>query len=110
MKFLVVRFSSIGDIILTTPVIRCLKQQVENAEVHMVTKTSFLPILKANPYIDNIHLHKGDLKETIAILKEENYDYVIDLHHNIRTLKLKQALGVKSFSFNKLNIHKWIYT
>jgi heptosyltransferase-2 len=110
MKFLIVRFSSIGDIILTTPVIRCLKQQVENAEVHMVTKTAFLPVLKANPYIDKLHLHKGDLKETIDLLKEENFDYVIDLHHNIRTLKLKSGLGVKSFSFNKLNIQKWFLT
>jgi heptosyltransferase-2 len=110
MKFLIVRFSSIGDIILTTPVIRCLKQQVENAEVHMVTKTAFLPVLKANPYIDKLHLHKGDLKETIALLKQENFDYVIDLHHNIRTLKLKTGLGVKSYSFNKLNIQKWFFT
>lgn len=110
MKFLIVRFSSIGDIILTTPVIRCLKQQVANAEVHMVTRQSFEPVLKANPYIDKLHLHRGNLKTTIALLKEENFDYVIDLHHNIRTLKLKTGLGVKSFSFNKLNIEKWLYT
>jgi heptosyltransferase-2 len=76
----------------------------------MVTKTAFLPVLKANPYIDMLHLHKGDLKETIALLKEENFDYIIDLHHNIRTLKLKAGLGVKSFSFNKLNIQKWLFT
>jgi heptosyltransferase-2 len=44
------------------------------------------------------------------LLKQENFDYVIDLHHNIRTLKLKTGLGVKSYSFNKLNIRKWFFT
>jgi len=39
-KILVIRFSSIGDIVLTTPVIRCLKKQL-NVEVHYLTKTSF---------------------------------------------------------------------
>ncbi len=38
MKFLIIRFSSIGDIVLTTPVVRCLKQQVAGAEVHYLTK------------------------------------------------------------------------
>lgn len=110
MKFLVVRFSSIGDIILTTPVIRCLKKQVAGAEIHLVTRKPFYPVLEANPYLDKIHLHDKDLSKTIELLKEEKFDYIIDLHRNIRTLKLKTALGVKSFSFNKLNIQKWFYT
>ncbi|MES2648667.1 MAG: glycosyltransferase family 9 protein [Bacteroidota bacterium] len=110
MKFLIIRFSSIGDIILTTPVIRCLKKQVTDAEIHMVTRNSFAGILAFNPYIDKLHLLGSSLDETINELKKENFDYVIDLHHNIRTLKVKRALGVKSFSFNKLNIEKFIYT
>ena len=110
MKFLIIRFSSIGDIILTTPVIRCLKKQVPGAVVHMVTRHKFKGILEANPYIDKLHLLPASLDETIRELKEESFDYVIDLHHNIRTLKVKRALGVKSFSFNKLNIEKFIYT
>ena len=110
MKFLLIRFSSIGDIILTTPVIRCLKKQVPDAEVHMVTRYAFRTILESNPYIDKLHILKDDLQHTIEELKNENFDYVIDLHHNLRSLKVKRALGVKSFSFNKLNIEKWIYT
>jgi ADP-heptose:LPS heptosyltransferase len=43
-------------------------------------------------------------------LKNEDFDYIIDLHHNIRTLKVKRQLAKKSFSFNKLNIEKWLYT
>ncbi|HMG83286.1 MAG TPA: glycosyltransferase family 9 protein, partial [Ferruginibacter sp.] len=44
-------------------------------------------------------------------LKAENFDYIIDLHHNLRTLRVKRFLkGVKSFSYNKLNVEKFIYT
>ncbi|MBC7851650.1 MAG: glycosyltransferase family 9 protein, partial [Chitinophagaceae bacterium] len=110
MKFLIIRFSSIGDIVLTTPVVRCLKKQLVTAEVHYLTKSAFKPILEPNPYIDKIHYVNNDLDEAIQKLQQEDYDYVIDLHHNIRTLKVKRALGKKSFSFNKLNIQKWLLT
>lgn len=110
MKFLIIRFSSIGDIVLTTPVIRCLKTQMPNAEVHFITMPRFKSILENNPYIDKLHL-LGEWKETIQQLKKEKFDFIIDLHHNLRTLRLKTALfNVTSFSFNKLNIQKWLLT
>lgn len=111
MKILIIRFSSIGDIVLTTPVIRCLKQQVEDASIHYLTKQSYAGILTTNPYIDKIITLKDDWDVMIDELKQERYDYIIDLHHNLRTLKVKRALKkVKSFSFNKLNIQKWLLT
>src|SRR4051812_37393796 len=111
MKFLIIRFSSIGDIVLTTPVIRCLKQQVAGAEVHYLTKRGFKAVLENNPYIDKLHLLGDDLDETILQLQRENFDYIIDLHKNLRTLKVKRGLNkVKSVSFNKLNIQKWFLT
>lgn len=111
MKILILRFSSIGDIVLTTPVIRAVKQQVPNAEVHFATKTAFEQVLASNPYIDRLHLlgkEKADLPKLIAELKQEQFDYIIDLHHNLRTLRIKAALGVKSSSFHKLNWQKWL--
>lgn len=110
MKFLIIRFSSIGDIVLTTPVVRCLKKQVLTAEVHYLTKPSFGAIVNTNPYIDKVHYLQDDFEAMIASLREEDFDYVIDLHHNLRTLKVKRALGKQSFSFNKLNIPKWLLT
>ncbi|HEX3935776.1 MAG TPA: glycosyltransferase family 9 protein [Puia sp.] len=110
MKFLIIRFSSIGDIVLTTPVIRCLKKQIATAEVHYLTKASFLPILKANPYVDRIHTLTGDLDATIEELKKEDFDYIIDLHHNLRTWKVKRVLKKQAFSFDKLNVEKWLLT
>jgi ADP-heptose:LPS heptosyltransferase len=111
MKFLVIRFSSIGDIVLTTPVVRCLKQQAHVAQVHFLTKKSFKGIVETNPYIDKVKLLNEDNWDAmIDDLKQEKYDYIIDLHHNIRTLRVKKALKAKSFSFNKLNIQKWLLT
>jgi heptosyltransferase-2 len=109
-KFLIIRFSSIGDIVLTTPEIRCLKNQVSGSEVHYLTKKNFAAILQANPYIDKIHLLEDDLNDTIRLLKKQNFDYIIDLHHNLRTLRVKAGLRAKSFSFDKLNIEKWAMT
>jgi heptosyltransferase-2 len=110
LKFLIIRFSSIGDIVLTTPVIRCLKQQVEGCTIHFVTKSQYAPILKSNPYIDKVLEYTKDWDMLVRELKSCNYDYVIDLHNNARSLRLKKMLGVPSFSFNKLNINKWLLT
>nr|MBA3900350.1 glycosyltransferase family 9 protein [Bacteroidota bacterium] len=107
-KILVIRFSSIGDIVLTTPVIRCLKQQLQDAEVHFLTKKAFQPVLKANPYIDKLHLLEGSLKDLVEQLHQENFDYIIDLHGNLRTLMIKFKLKKPSFSFDKLNYEKWL--
>jgi heptosyltransferase-2 len=108
-KFLIIRFSSIGDIVLTTPVIRCLKTQVEAAEVHYLTKQQFGPVLKDNPYIDKLWFYtKEKHNELIRALQQEHFDFVIDLHHNLRTLRFKRKLKLLSFSFNKLNVEKWL--
>jgi ADP-heptose:LPS heptosyltransferase len=107
-KFLILRFSSIGDIVLTTPVIRCLKQQVKDAEVHYALKKNFADVLAHNPYIDKTFYLEDNLSAVIAGLKKEKYDCIIDLHHNQRTFWIKRQLGVKSFSFNKLNFQKWL--
>ena len=110
MKFLIIRFSSIGDIVLTTPVVRCLKKQLPDSEIHFLTKESFGTIVENNPYIDKVHLLAHSWETVVHELKLESYDYIIDLHHNLRTLRLKKDLGIASFPFNKLNIQKWIYT
>lgn len=109
VKFLVVRFSSIGDIILTTPVVRLLKQQVEDAEIHYLTKSAYKSLLEANPYVDRIHAFDGDIKACIALLRKEEIDYVIDLHHNIRSARIKYAMKRIAFSVQKLNWLKWLY-
>jgi len=109
-KFLIIRFSSIGDIVLTSPVIRCLKTQFPDAEVHFLTKTRNADLLKANPHIDKILLLGDSLSETIRVLRTEKYDYIIDLHNNLRSLWVKLRLRAKSYSYNKLNLRKLFLT
>jgi len=108
MKILILRFSSIGDIVLTTPVIRTVKTQLDKAEVHYATKVQYRDLFEANPYIDQMHYLGDSLPALIRELKREQFDYVIDLHHNLRTFQIKRALGVPSRSYNKLNIEKWL--
>jgi ADP-heptose:LPS heptosyltransferase len=107
MKILVIRFSSIGDIVLTSPIVRCLKQQL-GAEIHYLTKKNFEKIVVSNPYIDRVFSIKKQVKEVINDLKSMNYDYIIDLHNNLRTREVIWRLGKKSYSFDKLNIEKWL--
>jgi ADP-heptose:LPS heptosyltransferase len=106
-KILIIRFSSIGDIVLTTPVVRCLKKQL-GAEVHFLTKKGFEKILLNNPNIDRVFSIEKKISEIIHSLKAEHYDCVIDLHKNLRSWQVKNALGVKSYSFDKLNFEKWL--
>jgi ADP-heptose:LPS heptosyltransferase len=110
MKFLVIRFSSIGDIVLASPVLRCLKKQVATAEVHFLTKKSFKAVTEANPYVDKFFYFDKDLREVIEELKKEDYDYVIDLHKNFRSGKIKRALGKKAYTIDKLDWQKLLLT
>jgi len=108
MKILVIRFSSMGDIIYTTPVVRCLKTQLPNAEVHFLTKSAFKYIYDSNPYVDKLLLLKPALSETIAEIKAEGYDHIIDLHNNLRTAIIKLRTGIKSSSYKKQPVRKWL--
>ena len=109
MKFLIIRFSSIGDIVLTSPVVRCLKKQLPDAEIHYLIKPQFKTVMAHNPYIDKIHVLQEDWDKMIEELKAEKFDHIIDLHHNLRTFRVKRALKVPSHSFNKLNVEKFIF-
>ncbi len=109
-KFLIIRFSSIGDIVLTTPVVRAIKKKFPDSEVHFVTKRAFFDIVRTNPNIDKVHLLEHNLSSLIKVLRNERFTHIVDLHRNLRTLILKLSLfRVKSFTFNKLNVKKWIY-
>ena len=108
VKYLIIRFSSIGDIVLTTPVLRNLKNQGEEVEIHYLTKACYIDLLQANPYIDEVHGFEGSVSEWTRKLKYEHFDYVIDLHNNFRSRRFLNKLKVLSFSVDKINIKKWL--
>lgn len=106
-KFLLIRFSSIGDIVLTTPVIRCLKKQ-SGATVHFLTKNAYRSILDPNPYVDEVITFDKNILEILPRLRTEKYDAIIDLHHNLRSTLVKLALLRKAYAFDKINLEKWM--
>lgn len=111
MKILLIRFSSIGDIVLTTPVIRCIKRQMDDdVELHMLTRDKFESLSYNNPYIDKTHEYGNSLREVIKELKKEEFDYVVDLQKNSLSRRVCWALGCEHHSFHKLDFKKMLLT
>lgn len=108
LKLLIIRFSSIGDIVLTTPVIRCVHEQVKGVEIHYLTKKRYANILENNPYVSKVYSIEKDLNEVIPQLKKERYDHIIDLHKNLRSFRILFTLKRHFTTFNKLNFEKWL--
>jgi ADP-heptose:LPS heptosyltransferase len=111
MKLLLIRFSSIGDIVLTTPVIRCTKQQANggDVEIHYLTKRKYQSILQPNPHIDRLITIDNSVTEVADQLKAENYDLIIDLHNNLRSHHTRRLLSTPAHQFKKLSFKKWLY-
>ncbi|HHU47004.1 MAG TPA: glycosyltransferase family 9 protein [Bacteroidales bacterium] len=108
-KILIIRFSAVGDIVLTSPVIRAIKEQIPNVEVHYLVKKEYASIIEVNPYVDKIHTFFGDLKATINQLRDEKFDFIVDLQKNLRSRKIIRSLHISYGTFPKHNIQKWIY-
>ncbi len=105
-KVLIIRFSSIGDIVLTSPVPRLLKAQ--GFEVHYLSKNSFRAILETNSHIDKVFGIDEQVTEVLDQLKLEQYDFIADLHWNIRSKQVLKSLNVPFERLNKLNFRKLI--
>lgn len=91
---------------LTTPVIRCIKQQLPDAEVHYLTKPQYRGIMEHNPHIDVLHVLDKPLWQKSLELKHRGFDLIIDLHNNLRTRIIKGIIDAPAHSFNKLNFEK----
>lgn len=111
VKILIIRFSSIGDVVLTTPVVRCLREQLEgDVEIHYLIKEQFKTIVANNPNVFRVHTIKKSTNEIIESLEKEQFDYVIDLHKNLRSKRVVKSLKSLSFSFDKVNLQKFLLT
>ena len=105
MKVLIIRFSSIGDVVLTTPIARCLKKKKETT-VHYLIKDKFKEAIQENPNIDKVFIYKKGVSKKLI---KEKYDYIIDLQNNLNSYKIKTKLKqVKTLTVNKENIKKWL--
>ncbi|MHA8088526.1 glycosyltransferase family 9 protein [Aquirufa sp. Wall-65K1] len=100
-KILCIRFSSLGDIILTSPIIRALKQRYPQAEIHVVTKQAYANLWDGNPYVHQVHTYQGSLWQLASSLRKVGFDAVVDLHKNVRSHLLCLLLGKKPFQIDK---------
>ncbi len=110
-KVLIIRLSSLGDILLTTPLIRLLKKKFKDVRLDFVVKAQYQDALKLNPYLSNIFLYekeKNRISELIAGLKANKYDAVIDLQNNFRSAEIRRAVNRKTYIFNKRTAGKFL--
>lgn len=109
-KILVLRFSSIGDIVLTTPVLRVLEDQLNGgAEIHFVVKKKFESVVVHNPRIAKVFAFEKTVQEILPALMQEGYDYIIDLQNNVRSRIIKRRLKSLAFSVDKRNFAKFLW-
>jgi heptosyltransferase-2 len=103
MKFLIVRLSSMGDVVLTTPIVRALAQRFPEAEIHFLTREAYAPLLRHHPCIAAVHTWPPS-----PALQNTIWEGVIDLQKNLRTLALRWRLRYRHFTtFPKENLRKW---
>ena len=108
MKILVIRLSSIGDIILTTPVLKAFKEKYPEAIIDFLVLDKFKAAIEGLPYIDNLILFNKkendglkNMKIFAEKLRENGYDYVFDLHSKLRSKVISKHLGVKYYRYKK---------
>ena len=106
MKILIIRYFSASDVILSTPVIRNLKVQLD-AEIHYLTSIRSKDLLVANPYLEKVYYDYEDGK-VISLLQQEGYDCVVDLQKNRKSILTRLKLGIKTYAIKNLNFEKWL--
>jgi heptosyltransferase-2 len=109
-KILIVRLSSIGDIVLTFPVVAAIKSYFPGCQIDYVTKKQFATLLEACPGINQAFFFDQSLAQLRQQLDFKHYDAVFDLHHNLRTRLLLFACAAPVYRFPKNNIQKWLLT
>ncbi len=110
-KVLIIRFSSLGDVLLTTPFIRSLKNQFPYLLIDFIVKEAYKDILINNPYINKLYIfkkRKNEIAELKEMLSVNKYDLVIDLQNNFRSSSLIKKLNGYKTVFNKHTFLKFL--
>jgi len=110
VKVLFIRFSSIGDIVLTFPVVSAVKTQHPNAHISFLTKKAFTELLSAQPCIDESIPFENSILQTRKWIRSQEFDIIIDLHKNTRSLLISLGNAKKIYRFEKLNFRKKLLT
>ena len=112
-NILVIRLSSIGDILLTTPLIRLLRRRFPNARIDYLVKEQFAALLRTSPYIDELYTldtrqgHSA-LKRLYRSLLKSGYDLVVDVHNNFRSAYLRRLRGARVVKLRKYKLQRFV--
>lgn len=111
-KVLIIRLGSLGDIVLTTLLIRCLRKKLPDAIIDMITKEQYFPLLEVMDYIDDKWVYSKDFIKIRSLKKElgtRNYDTVIDLQNNYVSRQLTKTIKPQRvFRYRRSRINRWI--
>jgi len=106
-KILIIRLSSLGDILLTTPVIRALSKKYPNSQIDYVVKRQYSSSLQYNPYISVMYLYEKKKAKSIKDqIRKVKYDLIIDFQNNLRSCALTFGLGTEVKRFKKPTFKK----
>lgn len=114
-KILIIRLSSIGDVLLTTPLIRALKTRFPDSKIDFVIKEKFKELVLYHPYLNTIYTYQkkesqNSLKEIKRRIKAQKYDIIFDIHKNFRSLYLRSGSRAgKIFKFKKFILKRWLF-
>ncbi|HOP50921.1 MAG TPA: glycosyltransferase family 9 protein [Ignavibacteriales bacterium] len=109
MNILIIRLSSFGDILLTTPLVRVLRKKYQNAKITYLTRKPFTAIFKNNPNIDLVIPYENSKHSQIKQeLQNNNYNIIIDLQNNLRSKRLIFGLNCKKYKYQKDNLRKFL--
>jgi len=110
LKILIIRFSSFGDVVLSTPVPRLLKNKYPESVIHFITKKEYSSIYNNNIYVDKVIKFEKNLYQTYIKLRNEKYNLIIDLHNNLRSNYLKLLLFKRTYTYDKQFFKRWLVT
>ena len=110
MRILLIRLSSLGDIVLTQPVVQVLRSHYPRASIEYLTKKPYRSIVEAFGDVDQIHNWENK-KVLLNKLKKHKYDLIIDLHRKFNSLVIKTCLrSKKTITYNKRHCYRWLIT
>ena len=107
---LVVRFSAIGDILLTTPLLRAIRMRYPGARIAVLTKEQFAPLLSDNPYVNEV-LGIGPGEGILAVaerIRGVRYSHILDLHGSLRSQALRRLAPGPWRSYRKRRLERMI--
>ena len=108
MKALVICGPSIGDVVFATPIIRALKVQLDEVELHILADLSSAFTLDENPYVDNIHFSNSSIWKDYHRIKSEKFDIVVNLSEDRKSKYLAFLLNGKTYALNSIRLKQWL--